>query len=237
MGRLQNIVNHLRKGTLIKRILGGRAGVQAVSTAPVGNVYHGECAENYLKDRTSQTYWNLENVVVGDLVEGLPAGVRVLDMPVGTGRFVPYYLKKKMEVYGLDASNDMLEVARNELGEDYDRCHMTVGDALQLPYDDDFFNLVVSFRFLSHVLSFSQAKQALKELARVANGTLLIQLRVRRDDVPAICGPAEDEAMQDKLNLLSLKEVLLEAGLKTERVVPLEEREVYNRSVFVCARV
>jgi 2-polyprenyl-3-methyl-5-hydroxy-6-metoxy-1,4-benzoquinol methylase len=237
MGRLKNIVNHVRQGTLIKRLLKGPTeNSSAKGASPVGNVYHGERAENYLRDRTGQSYWRLEQDTVGKLIGEFPEGIRVLDMPIGTGRFAPFYLAKNMEVFGLDASDDMIGVAKRELGQDLDRCNFEIGDALELPYENDYFDLVVCFRFLSHVLSYEQAKTSLGELARVGRGQWMIQFRVRRDDVPNVPPPANDEAMQDKLNELALKNLLLEAGLRTENVVPLEKRDSYLRAIFVCVK-
>lgn len=199
-------------------------------------MYHGERAENYLRDRTGQSYWRLEQDTVGKLISEFPEGIRVLDMPVGTGRFVPFYLARKMEVFGMDASDDMIGVAKKELGEDSGRCKMEVGDALGLSYDSEYFDIVVCFRFLSHVLSYEQAKVSLSELSRVGRGQWLIQLRVRRNDVADVSPPSNDEAMQDKLKQLALENLLLDAGLRTERVVSLEERDTYFRAVFVCVK-
>ncbi len=237
MGLFNNIKNHVKQGTLLRRIFRGPIPVvQKPDRSPVGDAYHGADAENYLENRVNQDYWHLEQKVIGELIETYSSGIRVLDMPVGTGRFVPFYLQKKMDVFGLDASADMIAVAQRELGQEFDRCQMEVGDALNLPYKDDFFDLVVCFRFLSHVLSFSDAKHSLKELARVGRSQFLLQFRVRRDDVSTPPDAVAHEAMHDRFTCEMLKQLLLDAGLETKQVVFLEEREVYHRAVFVCIK-
>lgn len=203
---------------------------------PVGDVYYGDCAENYITRRLQKDYWHLEQDVVEKLVNELPEGVRILDVPFGTGRFVPFYRRKNLDVYGLDASADMIRIAEQELREDFANCTISVGDAADLPYEDGFFHVIVCFRFLSHIVSLTDARRILSELTRVCRRELLLQFRVRHDDAPAAPWPAEDEAMSDRLNQRQITEILRLAGLRIRKTVDLEQREVYGRSVFVCEK-
>jgi ubiquinone/menaquinone biosynthesis C-methylase UbiE len=79
----------------------------------------------------------------------IPDGSTVLDVPFGTGRFIEFYLKKNMSVYGIDISKDMLDIAREHLGDHYNQCNISVGSAEHLPFENDFFDLLVSCRFLT----------------------------------------------------------------------------------------
>lgn len=204
------------------------------SYAPVGDTYRGKMAEQYLQRRVTQEYWMLEQRTMDRLLASLPRCQAVLDVPIGTGRFVPLYLARGLEVFGLDRSPDMLSVARRELKELFLRCRMQIGDAQRLPYRDAAFDLVVSFRFLSHVVSFAEAKAALGELRRVARRAAFLQLRVRRPDVPAAGPIPEDEAMGDRLPVPDLTNLLHKNGFVVRDIVPLEGRETYYRAVFCC---
>ncbi len=44
----------------------------------------------------------------------MPEGIKVLDVPFGTGRFVQMFLEKKMEIHGIDISEDMYVAAKEE---------------------------------------------------------------------------------------------------------------------------
>jgi len=96
--------------------------------------YYIEKAQNYLKKK---------------FLSEIPDGSTVLDVPFGTGRFIEFYLKKNMSVYGIDISKDMLDIAREHLGDHYNQCNISVGSAEHLPFENDFFDLVVSCRFLT----------------------------------------------------------------------------------------
>jgi len=242
MSFIEKFMRHAKSGTLVERAI--KKASQFVpgrlyplpSDAPTGDVYHGGQAENYLKKRTKQDYWHLEQRVVRDLLAELPDGLSVLDVPFGTGRFVPYYLEKRMTVYGLDSSEDMLQVARRVLERDYLKCNLELGDAQRLPYGANSFDLVVCFRFLSHVVSFDQARAILLELNRVARWKALIQLRVRRGDASPVRGPLGAQPMGERLYLAALTRLLEASAFRVTKTVPLENRHTYFRSVFICEK-
>jgi SAM-dependent methyltransferase len=214
----------------------GRGTVASPLLTPVGDTYRGEKAAKYLDTRRTQHYWHLEQEVVRRLLDRYGDGIKVLDVPFGTGRFAPYYFEKKMVVHGLDSSPDMLKVASRELGANFDRCNVQLGDAQHLPYEDCCFDLVVCFRFLSHVVSFQQAKTILREFYRVTNSSALLQFRVRREDAPPAEEPKDDEVMGDRLSLAALTALLNESGFRVADVEPLEDRGTYSRAVLVCEK-
>lgn len=203
---------------------------------PVGDTYYGDTAHNYLQLRAQQQHWQLEQAAIEALAARFPEGTRVLDVPFGTGRFVPFYLAKGMVVYGLDASEDMLALARKSLGDKYYMCNVQMGDAIRLPYQDNFFDLVVCVRFLSHVVSFSVAKAVLGEIWRVTRSHALLQFRVRREDVPSTRPPRPFEAMGDRLSQDALVRLLNVYPFVVETIRPLERRNTYYRAVFLCSK-
>ena len=238
MSLVRKITSHIRSGTLLSRLKSKVVGTRADKTAePVGDVFYGDCADQYLDKRLAQDYWHLEQDVVEELLKDFPEGTTVLDVPFGTGRFVPFYANQKMQIFGLDASEDMIKVAERELGSGFAACDVKVGDAMALPYDDNQFDLGVCFRFLSHIVSYEQACKVLAELRRVCGKHLIVQLRVRRDDAPAVDRIDPNKSMDDNLDLAGVTQMLTQAGFRITKKVPLEEREFYARTVFLCESV
>ncbi|WP_339908584.1 class I SAM-dependent methyltransferase [Symmachiella dynata] len=241
MNLYTKVTTHLRNGTLVDRL---RSKISRIKNTKVrcrqleahGDVYHGQVAENYLTIRQEQDHWHLEQEVMRNLLAELPDGISVLDVPFGTGRFVPYYIDKQMDICGLDSSKDMLSIARRELKSDYDDCALRLGRAEQLPYTSNNFDLVVCFRFLSHVVSFRQATAALREINRVSRSRALLQFRVRRDDAPAVREPLPEEPIDNRLRVKELTTLLNEVGFQVDKISYLEEREAYVRCVFACKK-
>jgi ubiquinone/menaquinone biosynthesis C-methylase UbiE len=240
MALIQNVIARIKDGTFIERCV-VRLRPRPPSGSgdqeePAGDSYYGERAENYLATRLKQEYWHQEQEVFQEILQALPRDLRVLDVPFGTGRFVPFYLEHGFKIHGLDSSEDMIAVASKELGAEFSACEVVVADALDLPFEDQYFDLIVSFRFLSHIVSASDARLILKEFHRVCRKQVMIQLRVRRGDALAIDPPSGDQTYGDRLTYAQVEAELQAAGFRIKREWKLEERETYGRSVFLCER-
>jgi ubiquinone/menaquinone biosynthesis C-methylase UbiE len=90
----------------------------------------------------------------------------ILDVGCGTGSHLELYQRYKCELYGLDLSPSMLEVARKRLGE---TARLDLGDASAMPYRDKKFDLVISMLTL-HEMSPSSRSAVLTEMKRVIKG-------------------------------------------------------------------
>jgi SAM-dependent methyltransferase len=91
----------------------------------------------------------------------LEAGDRVLDIGCGVGAFLRVVSERGGEPFGIDASEALIELARERLPD----ADLRVGDMEHLPYDDNGFDLVTgfnSFFFASDMVA------ALREAGRVA---------------------------------------------------------------------
>jgi 2-polyprenyl-3-methyl-5-hydroxy-6-metoxy-1,4-benzoquinol methylase len=101
-------------------------------------------------------------------------GARVLDVGGGHGQLAPALVRHgyQVTVLGSDAScqKRIQELIQHNL------CAFKVGNVLDLPYVEQEFDIVVSYRLLPHV---QQWQQCLAELTRVARQAVLI-------DYPAI---------------------------------------------------
>jgi ubiquinone/menaquinone biosynthesis C-methylase UbiE len=101
-----------------------------------------------------------------------PKGMSILDVGCGTGSHLELYQRYKCNLYGLDLSPSMLDVARERLG---DAAQLDLGDASDMPYEDDKFDLVISMLTL-HEMSPETRSSVLNEMKRVLkdNGRLLL---------------------------------------------------------------
>jgi SAM-dependent methyltransferase len=72
---------------------------------------------------------------------GISGGQRVLDVGCGSGVFLRAAADLGADVYGIDASEALLELARQRVPE----ADLRLGDIEALPYDDDCFDVVAGF--------------------------------------------------------------------------------------------
>ncbi len=90
-------------------------------------------------------------------------GMSILDVGCGTGSHLELYQRYECHLYGLDLSPSMLAVARERLG---DAAQLDLGDARDMPYEDDKFDLVISMLSL-HEMSPATRLAVLNEVKRV----------------------------------------------------------------------
>lgn len=88
---------------------------------------------------------------------------KALDLGCGTGELIKLVLQadRNKEIYGLDLSENMLEVARKKLGTSVS---LILGDAEHLPFDDEFFDLVYCNDSFHH---YPKPEKVLDEVSRV----------------------------------------------------------------------
>lgn len=114
---------------------------------------------------------------------------RVLDAGCGNGRHVVFFSEQGFDVYGIDISEEAIEIANAWVAKKGLKAHLEVGDIAKLPFENGYFDVVVSYGVLDHI-SFSEAKKAMKEIGRVMdkNGYIYITLRSTED---CECGRGE----------------------------------------------
>jgi ubiquinone/menaquinone biosynthesis C-methylase UbiE len=111
------------------------------------------------------------------------AGDRVLDVGCGTGVFLRLCADRGAAVAGIDASEELLAVARERVPE----ADLRAGDLQTLPFADDAFDLVTGFGSFFYA---ADVAAALREAARVTRpgGALVVQVfgRPERCDLEAL---------------------------------------------------
>jgi ubiquinone/menaquinone biosynthesis C-methylase UbiE len=243
MNQLKKAAAHYRQGTFgeaIRRKANKWLLRLGKKRPPIGNVYYGDKAYRYVETRATDPLYQAEIEAVRALLEDVPYGASVLDVPFGTGRFVPLYLEKGMAVSGLDVSPEMLEAAKAALGKQYASCKVGIGDATAMPFEDGSFHALVCIRFLGAIISFAQAKQALREFARVTRKQAIFSINARKDGAPRRRMPTDSETMGGRLYAHEISELLRSSGFRVARKLgPLAENKDRTGAVYVylCERV
>jgi len=97
-------------------------------------------------DEPGNALLELEQPVVWEILEGLPAGP-TLDAACGTGRHTARLAQLGHTIIGVDATPEMLEIARRKVPE----ADFRIGDLRALPIDDASVDLVVCAIAVSHL--------------------------------------------------------------------------------------
>ncbi len=135
-------------------------------------------------------------------------GRGVVDVGTGTGRAALGLARRGARVTGVDASEEMLRVARARAAEARVEATFEAGDAHALPYPDRAFAAAVSLRVLMHTPDW---RACLRELCRVADERVVV-------DFPAACSAAALQA--------AFRRAASALGRPVEAYRVLREREV-----------
>lgn len=176
--------------------------------------YCGPVAEEYEARRASQPQWQAEHAAVRELLAPLrgTAGT-VLDIPVGTGRFMPIYQEFGLTPLGMDVSPDMLRIAGDR------GFPVFPGDILSIPIVGKcLFRAAICVRLLNW-LHADEVAQALSELARVTAGPIIAGIRLLR---PGAAPPRRKIIVhsQDVFDV-----ALAAAGLKVARAIEVNAND------------
>lgn len=135
--------------------------------------YFGDIASTYDSKRTGQDKWLAEDAIVRDMLDDLPAGTSVLDIPVGTGRFLPFYEAKGFDATGMDISRDMLSHAKRK----GTNAALKEGNIFAIDMPDKSVDVVLAVRIMN-LIDAKDMHISLCELQRVARQRIIFNLRV-----------------------------------------------------------
>ena len=165
-------------------------------------------------------------------------GASLLDMPCGTGRLMPAYAQAGLRVLGVDVSLPMMAekpwdaAPPGILG-------LVQGSALGLPLGAGCVDASLCMRFLFHLDDRAERILALREMARVTRGPLVLQVRYR------FTGKHAGRWLRRRVGLggrayrpsqgrSELRAELAEAGLVLERLVPISK--LFSDKALLLAR-
>lgn len=137
----------------------------------LGTDYAGSKAANYDEERLKQKKWHRENELILTMLD---TKSKVLDVPVGTGRFIKDYKKKLIVWIGVDSSEEMLQEAKRKAPAG----DLRLGDAASLNFKDKEFHTVVCVRLL-HLVDEQTMRKMLLEACRVAGARVICTIQMR----------------------------------------------------------
>lgn len=138
--------------------------------------YWGPLARSYDADREKSVKWSREQHIVANFLKQLPRGSRILDIPVGTGRFIEIYKEYGLNPTGMDVSVDMLERAKSKVDKHNLEMPLVVSDIRAICAHDREFDCAVCIRFLNWVDT-RDLREAVLELARVSKVGIILGVR------------------------------------------------------------
>jgi ubiquinone/menaquinone biosynthesis C-methylase UbiE len=141
--------------------------------------YHGAVATGYDAKRESDPKWIIEQKIITGMLDDLPPDTVVFDCPVGTGRFLPFYIEKGFHFIGMDLSLDMLKQAGAKVEPLAERAvgELRQGDVRATGMADKSVDAVVNCR-ITRWLSPQDCQQMLKEMQRIARQRIIWTARV-----------------------------------------------------------
>jgi len=144
------------------------------SLEKVTKQYRGKMASGYDEKRLKQRRWHEEHRIVEEMLVTAKAKY-VLDMPVGTGRFIPLYRKLKIAGVGIDSSEEMVALAKKKNKGEI--LVLRTGNGAKLEYDKPAFDTCVCVRFLNLIEPGSLAT-VMSEISRVTTKNLICTIRL-----------------------------------------------------------
>ncbi len=151
---------------------------------PAKKNYSGNVAVTYDKKRSKRKKWKREMAVMQTLISRFKRGASIIDVPVGTGRFLPFYYDSQHRVLGIDISMDMLrqakakalDAAQDQPGGAKNKMNFAIGDAESIPLADKSVDYVICIRLLNWVTK-PISKTIIKEFKRVASEGIILGFR------------------------------------------------------------
>ncbi len=128
-----------------------------VETDRDNKAYYDDFSKGYERERGKGYHQLIDDLEMG-VVTPLATGRRVLEAGCGTGLILDRLARVADEAVGFDLSPGMVRSARRR------GLNVVLGSVTQIPFADDSFDFVCSFKVLAHV---PQIGRALSELARV----------------------------------------------------------------------
>jgi ubiquinone/menaquinone biosynthesis C-methylase UbiE len=128
------------------------------TTEANSRTYYDDFSTGYERERGEGGYHRMLDDLELQVLEPFVAGARVLEVGCGTGLILGRLAPRAAGACGVDLSPGMLRTARRR------GLSVALGSATQLPFSDNSFDLVCSFKVLAHVPDIGAA---LAEITRV----------------------------------------------------------------------
>ena len=109
-----------------------------------------ECVGDYDVGADRKTQWRSDLAAVGHALSAVPLRGRCVELGVGTGYWTQQFIDRVDELWALDASPEMLEIARSRLDAQSSKTRFQVVDLWRWEPTEEW-DSAVAFFFLEHV--------------------------------------------------------------------------------------
>lgn len=92
--------------------------------------------------------------------------IKILEVGSGTGANLWFFSREKFITYGIDGSREALKIAKKKLKKENLKANLICGDILNLPYPNNYFDLIVDVECL-YSNSLADTKIIINEIKRV----------------------------------------------------------------------
>jgi ubiquinone/menaquinone biosynthesis C-methylase UbiE len=126
----------------------------------------------YVREREQEYSFQSQKKIVLEMLQG--SSGRALDMGCGPAMMEEALLERGLEVWGIDASERMIEHAKERIERhaQAQRCHLAVGSAERLPCADGFYDAILSMGMLEYLPDY---EPVLREMHRaLRNGGIAV---------------------------------------------------------------
>jgi len=159
--------------------------------------YIGARAKLYEVRRKNRRVWREEQKIILKFLREISQinnkNIKILDIPVGTGRFFEFYKKLNFLVTGIDISKDMLKEAEKKNKLLKLNAKLKKGDIINIKIQNKSMDLVLCIRILN-LLNFNNFSKALNELVRVSDKYIICGIM--------ICPSLKNEPVLRCINIL-----------------------------------
>ncbi len=132
-------------------------------------------AERYARSLVGTRKDRRERSRIARCLAGVARGSRVLDVPCGTGRLLPFLCGLGYRVCGADSSEHMVARARRFAADHgLEDVELRAASVFDMPYADGAFDAVVCNRLLHHFAEPQTRRRALLELKRISRGPIVV---------------------------------------------------------------
>lgn len=133
-------------------------------------------------DRTRYNHWSS----VKKFIETLPKNSLILDAGCGNGKNM---LFKDMQFIGCDISENLVEICQKK------GLNVVLSSIVKMPFQNNFFDAVMSIAVLHHIYKYDDVVNALKEFIRVVknDGLILFTVWAREQQLTDKFTPIDDK--------------------------------------------
>ena len=112
---------------------------------------------------------NRPSKIKTNLIHNVKCEDKVLDIGCGNALMLPLVLEKGAFYFGLDISENLVEIARKKYAEEVKngKAKFVVGQATDIPFENEKFDFIISFATLHHIPSEKLRKIFFEEIKRV----------------------------------------------------------------------